>query len=237
MLLVFIVILLFVYMDKIILFGYLYNEKHKYNKEDYAYMYVVPESKNLNISGLQCFDEGKHSWDELKFKSLNLLVPVYIDKNIKSDSLTVRYDDGKALSAFISSIDVNIFKPNADVANDLKITNSFSDFTNFDVLEYILDSTPDDLLDVNDPKLLTTKVISLKLKQGLVPENVRQIDKVMINKNITGIVVNAMNEGSIVNVVYLYIRHLDVIYQINFINFSNEKIRCILSEIKSLEPS
>lgn len=229
-------VLMFVYIDKLLLFGALYLEKHKYSRDNYAFMYMVPGDVSRYLSDSHCLNDENKSWESVRYKNLNMLVPSYgqydRDKNVGSHVVSINYDDG-TLSAFTSSIDKSIFDPNTKEGNDYsEIIQHFEEYTKLDVLEYILASSPDDLLIINSPFLLSLKVIALEIKRGMVPNDVTDIEKIFINKDFSGIVVKILHESSRINIAYIYNNKSDYMYQINFLNMSDEKVNCVLETIK-----
>ena len=230
-------VLLFVYIDKLLFFGSLYFEKYKYSRDDYAFMYIVPNGRIRFILDSYCLNDEDESWENVNYKDLNMLVPPHgqYDKGEKVDPhiLSIKYDDGGVLSAFTSSIDKNIFKPNIGESGDdySEIIQHFKEYTKLDVLEYILSSSPGDLSIVDNPFLLSLKVIALEIKRGMVPDDVIDIEKIFINKNIRGLVVKILHESSKINVAYIYNNKSDDMYQVNFLNLSDEKVGCVLESM------
>jgi len=230
-------VLLFVYLDKLLFFGSLYIEKYKYSRDDYAFMYIIPSDGIRYLLGSYCSNEENEKWDNVNYKDLNMLVPSHgqYDKGKKDDShiLSIKYNGGGVLSAFTSSIDKNIFIPNIEESSDdySEIIQHFKGYTKLDVLEYILSSSPDDLLIINNPFLLSLKVIALEIKRGMVPDGVTNIEKIFINKQFSGIVVEIQHVSSKINVAYIYNNKLDDMYQINFLNISDEKVNCVLESM------
>ena len=236
LLVIIIVVLLFVYIDKLIFFGNLYFEKYKYGRDDYAFMYIIPSDRVRYLLDSYCLNYVNETWDNVNYKGLNMRVPSHgqynNDKRFDSHVLSIKYDDG-VLSAFTSSIDKNIFIPSIEESGDdySETIQHFKEYTKLDVLEYIMSSSPDDLLIINDPFLLSLKVIALEIKRGMVPDGVTNIEKIFINKQFSGINVEIQHVSSKINVVYIYNNKLDDMYQINFLNISDEKVNCVLGSM------
>lgn len=230
-------VLLFVYIDKLLFFGNLYFEKYKYSRDDYPFMYIIPKDRIRYVLDSYCLNDENVSWENVNYKQLNMLVPSHgqYDKGEEDDShiLSIKYDDGGVLSVFTSSIDKNIFKTNIEESGDdySEIIQHFNEYTKLDVLEYILSSSPDDLSIVNNPFLLSLKVIALEIKRGVVPDDVTYIEKIFINKNIRGFVVKILHESSKINIAYIYNNISDDMYQVNFLNISDEKVNCVLKSM------
>jgi hypothetical protein len=200
-------------------------------------MYIIPSDEIRCLPDSYCLNDESQLWGNVNYKDLNMLVPSHgqYDKGKKVDShiLSIKYDGGGVLSTFTSSIDKNIFIPNIEESGDdySEIIQHFKEYTKLDILEYVLSSSPDDLLIINNPFLLSLKVIALEIKRGMVPDDVTDIEKIFINDNIRGVVVKILHESFKINVAYIYNNKLDDMYQVNFFNISDEEVNCVLKSI------
>jgi hypothetical protein len=235
-----------IYNDEVALFVYLVGEKYKYNEDDYPEVYVVPNDDIVDISGTYCKAVDGSAQTSLFFGSLELLVSISnnneIDIDSDSEKLLIQYKNGQEFVVFASAIDSDMLAPGElgvalkNGAEDARFTGPFSathEYTKLEVVNYILSSTPDSASYMNGMMSFVYGVIALKIKQGLVPKGVKYMYKVFVSNNVSAYLIGSIQDDSVAHIVYLYNDISESLYQLNFINYSQDQVKCILSGIKS----